>query len=160
MSETTSNSKREYEVGYKKPPKHSQFKKGQSGNKRGRPKKRFTIADVESAFDNALMESITVSENGTVRKIKKLDALAKQTVNKAVKGNPQATNLVVSHLTKRASAESNSASSNSTGEDFKTELEAIFAEMAARAKSSEGPEGAGEPPLPPTAGGSPSDKAD
>jgi len=27
-----------YEVGYCKPPKHSQFKKGQSGNKRGRPK--------------------------------------------------------------------------------------------------------------------------
>ena len=38
MTETTSNSKREYEVGYKKPPKEGQFKKGQSGNPRGRPK--------------------------------------------------------------------------------------------------------------------------
>ena len=28
----------EYEVGYGKPPKDSQFKKGESGNKRGRPK--------------------------------------------------------------------------------------------------------------------------
>jgi hypothetical protein len=27
-----------YEVGYKKPPKHSQFKKGQSGNTKGRRK--------------------------------------------------------------------------------------------------------------------------
>jgi len=28
----------DYAVGYKKPPKHSQFKKGQSGNRKGRPK--------------------------------------------------------------------------------------------------------------------------
>ncbi len=29
----------EYEVGYGKPPQHTQFKKGQSGNPRGRPRK-------------------------------------------------------------------------------------------------------------------------
>ena len=29
-----------YETGYKKPPKHSQFKKGQSGNPKGKPKKK------------------------------------------------------------------------------------------------------------------------
>ena len=28
----------DYEVGYGKPPKHSQFKKGRSGNPKGRPK--------------------------------------------------------------------------------------------------------------------------
>ena len=27
-----------YEVGYKKPPKHTRFQKGQSGNPNGRPK--------------------------------------------------------------------------------------------------------------------------
>lgn len=30
----------DYEVGYGKPPKHTQFKKGCSGNRKGRPKKR------------------------------------------------------------------------------------------------------------------------
>ncbi len=30
--------KNNHEVGYGKPPKHTQFKKGQSGNPRGRPK--------------------------------------------------------------------------------------------------------------------------
>ena len=29
---------RDYKVGYKKPPLHSRFKKGQSGNPRGRPR--------------------------------------------------------------------------------------------------------------------------
>lgn len=29
---------KEYEIGYGKPPKEYQFKKGQSGNKKGRPK--------------------------------------------------------------------------------------------------------------------------
>ena len=33
-----SDSKSDYEVGYKKPPKDTQFKPGQSGNPLGRPK--------------------------------------------------------------------------------------------------------------------------
>ena len=33
-----------YEVGYQRPPKHSQFKPGQSGNPRGRPKRPLSFA--------------------------------------------------------------------------------------------------------------------
>ena len=33
-----------YEIGYGKPPKHIQFKKGQSGNPKGRPKKPKNLA--------------------------------------------------------------------------------------------------------------------
>ena len=29
-----------YEVGYRKPPRHTQFQKGQSGNPGGRPRRR------------------------------------------------------------------------------------------------------------------------
>ena len=39
MSESESPKSEAYEVGYGKPPKHSQFKPGQSGNKKGRPKR-------------------------------------------------------------------------------------------------------------------------
>ena len=37
--------KKDYEIGYKKPPKHTQFKPGQSGNPKGRPQKPQTIED-------------------------------------------------------------------------------------------------------------------
>lgn len=37
-NQTTVSNTAEYKIGYKKPPKHTRFKKGQSGNKKGRPK--------------------------------------------------------------------------------------------------------------------------
>lgn len=37
---------RDYEVGYGKPPKHSQFKPGQSGNPEGRPAKPPSMASI------------------------------------------------------------------------------------------------------------------
>jgi hypothetical protein len=113
----------DYEVGYKKPPKHSQFKKGQSGYKRGPRKQRVTLADVETAFDKALSAFITV--------------------NKALKGDHQATNLVLSMLARRAAIEPDATSSGSTADEFKAELEAIFTEMAAKAQGSGGSEAGG-----------------
>jgi len=124
-----------YEVGYKKPPKHTQFKKGQSGNKRGRPKHRVKLSDFEEAFDKALSAYITVSENGTVHQIKKLHALATQTVNKALKGNHQATNLVLSMFARRETAASGEQPMGQTDDEFKSELEAMFQEMAAKSSA-------------------------
>ena len=49
---------RDYEVGYAKPPEHTRFVKGQSGNPRGRApgaKNRF-IGDVEPAFGQQLLD--------------------------------------------------------------------------------------------------------
>ena len=42
----------EYEIGYRKPPKHTQFKKGQSGNPKGRPKRSESFGQlVREALD-------------------------------------------------------------------------------------------------------------
>jgi hypothetical protein len=42
------NDKSDYPVGYKKPPRDTQFKPGQSENRKGRPKRSATFADVLS----------------------------------------------------------------------------------------------------------------
>jgi Family of unknown function (DUF5681) len=83
---------RDPEVGYCRPPKSGQFKKGQSGNPRGRPRHsgRFTDRMLE-----ALNEKVTINENGCKRKITKWDALAKQIANKAASGDIRSIKLVV-----------------------------------------------------------------
>lgn len=76
-----------YEVGYAKPPKGTQFKKGQSGNPRGRPKgsKNFSTILLEEA--NAY---IRITENGKPRTITKAQAAVKQLMNKAASGDMRA----------------------------------------------------------------------
>jgi len=74
-------------VGYGQPPTKSRFRKGQSGNPKGRPKGAKNFATVLSAELNG---RIAVSENGKRRKITRREAIAKQLVNRAVSGDPKA----------------------------------------------------------------------
>ena len=76
-----------YEVGYGKPPKATRFKKGKSGNPKGRPK---GSPNVMTAIDRAIHEKVVINENGQRRTISKLDAAAKQLANKAAQGDPRA----------------------------------------------------------------------
>ena len=81
-----------YPVGYGKPPRHTQFKPGQSGNAKGRPKGSKNFATV---FEKELNTPIEVTENGKRKKISKREAVVKQTVNKAVAGDPKATTILL-----------------------------------------------------------------
>ena len=47
-----------YEVGYGKPPKHTQFKKGQSGNPKGRPKQVQAHMPVGRIIRHSLSEEV------------------------------------------------------------------------------------------------------
>lgn len=75
-----------YEVGYKRPPRHTQFQKGQSGNPRGRPKGSLNLATV---LDRTLRKRVVINENGRRKTVTKLEAAVMQLVNKAAVGDNQ-----------------------------------------------------------------------
>src|SRR5947208_2084183 len=77
----------EYEVGYKKPPGHTRFRKGRSGNPKGRPKRAESFARLAR---RTLNERIAIKENGERRVISKLEAVLKQLINKAATGDARA----------------------------------------------------------------------
>lgn len=82
-----------YEVGYGKPPRENRFKKGSSGNPKGRPKGK---PNLSTTFQKACFEKIVVMENGRRRQVTKLEAAVTQLVNKAVKGDARAMQQVLS----------------------------------------------------------------
>src|SRR6185369_12906202 len=69
-----------FEAGYGKPPRHTRFKKGQSGNPRGRPK---GSKNLTTLLTEALNEPVIVVENGGRRKITMRQAIIKQLVNRS-----------------------------------------------------------------------------
>ena len=83
--------KSSYVVGYGQPPKHSQFKKGQSGNPNGRPKGSLNVASV---LERTLREKVIINENGKRQEITKLEAALKQLVNKAAAGDLRAVQML------------------------------------------------------------------
>jgi hypothetical protein len=83
---------REYAVGKGKPPQHSRFRKGQSGNPMGRRKGSKNVATLLKQVVN---ERVTVTENGRRRTITKLHAMLKQLANKAASGDHRAINLLL-----------------------------------------------------------------
>ena len=85
------------EVGYCKPPKERQFKKGQSGNPSGRPRGTINLA---TALTRTLSQTIEVEDNGKKETITKMEAAVRRLVDEALTGSLQAFRvlLVLNHL--------------------------------------------------------------
>ena len=86
---------RDYVVGYGKPPVHSRFQKGRSGNPKGRPRGRRNMSTLLSA---ALNGWVTVVENGRRKEITKREAIVTQLVNKSAAADLKATQIVLAML--------------------------------------------------------------
>jgi Family of unknown function (DUF5681) len=82
----------DYEVGYGKPPVHTRFQKGQSGNPKGRPRGRKNLS---SLLNEALNGWVIVVENGRRKKITKREAIITQLVNKSAAADLKATQIVL-----------------------------------------------------------------
>jgi hypothetical protein len=86
-----------YEIGYCKPPKATQFQPGNSGHKKGRPK---GSKNTLKMFLELAEQKITLQENGETQRITKRAAALKQLLNKAMKGNTSAMQMVIDLLVK------------------------------------------------------------
>ena len=89
---------------YKTPPMEHQFKKGKSGNPKGRPKKKTKQhsdpgLDLIASLYRELRKSVFVQENGKHREITKLDAFSAQLVAQSVNGKPSQQKMLLSLLT-------------------------------------------------------------
>jgi len=73
-----------YKVGYGKPPKHSQFKPGVSGNTKGRPKKVPTVAEI---IQKELSLVVTVTLDGQPMKLTQGALVVKSLTRQAMNGN-------------------------------------------------------------------------
>jgi len=79
--------------GYKNPPKEHQFRKGVSGNPKGRPRKKKQSSsdpglDLIASVHRELGKTISVQENGQHKEITKLEAFSAQLVAQSVNGKP------------------------------------------------------------------------
>ena len=80
------------DVGYKRPPKHTRFQPGRSGNAAGRRK---NDRNFKTDLMEELREMIVIRENGRERKISKQRAFIKALVAAAIKSDVRAINSVV-----------------------------------------------------------------
>lgn len=83
---------KDYEVGYGRPPRHSRFKKGQSGNPKGRPK---GVKNFRTDLLEELTETIEVRENGKPVVVSKQRLLLKSITARALKGDARAADTLV-----------------------------------------------------------------
>jgi len=79
------------DVGYGKPPQNFRFKKGRSGNPRGRPKGALNMATV---LARTLRKKVVIDENGKRKTVTKLEAAITQLTNKAASGELKAVQLL------------------------------------------------------------------
>jgi len=92
----------EYEVGFQKPPKHTQWKPGQSGNPNGRPKK---IKDFDKLIDIELSKELRITEGGHQVTLTKREVIIKTLINDALKGDLRAMKMVLPFIVQHHAVE-------------------------------------------------------
>jgi hypothetical protein len=83
----------EYQIGYGKPPKEHQFKRGQSANPRGRPRGRL---NKKAVWERIMSEPMYIREEGKMRKVTKYEGLCLAQLTKGIKGDARSAKFAMS----------------------------------------------------------------
>lgn len=97
------------DVGYAKPPRAHQFKAGQSGNPKGRPKGAKSEATI---LDELLNRKIEMRQNGKIRKITIMEGIFHKLAEDSLKGNTKSAAFVLNRLGAIASSAGTEAEIN------------------------------------------------
>jgi Family of unknown function (DUF5681) len=102
------------EVGYGRPPKHSQFKPGKSGNPKGR---RPQFGNFEADLLEELNAEISIRDKGVERKISKQRAIVNTLVAAAIAGNMRASVALLGIFARSSVARADADPETKSGED-------------------------------------------
>ena len=93
QSEGADRTRADYEVGYGKPPKHTRFTPGQSGNPKGRPK---GTRNFKTDLKATLKAPVKVTRDGKPRKVSTQEAMLLRLREKALAGDARALDRLIS----------------------------------------------------------------
>lgn len=100
-------------VGYKRPPKSTQFKPGQSGNSKGKPKGSY---DLQRALARALAEPVSVNTPNGKRHVTVPQMLVRKGISEVSQGNLRAWEILLQTIAKLPAAEGPSDNDNTQGD--------------------------------------------
>lgn len=82
------------EAGYGKPPKSGMFKKGQSGNPKGRPK---GVKNFQTELRSVLRSKVAIKVAGKPKSVSTVEAILMRLREKALKGDQRALEVVLGY---------------------------------------------------------------
>ena len=111
-----------YEVGYGKPPRARRFKKGQSGNPKGRPRGTRNLAtDLQAELNS----KVAVTEGGRTHTVSKQIAMVKTLMARALKGDMRALQLLATLIDRLVSTEQDQGQSTPLADEDALILELV-----------------------------------